>query len=145
MDAKHWLSAAQREEAKKQSLDRDGARWEEHTRELKTLNEGTVVSVQRMAGPMAKAWDRSGVIVEANKEFSQYKVRVDGSRRIILRNRANLKELQTSQAHLRDWDIPILAVESHTLTGTQSAAHTRPNSQSAPITQANTTRRHGSV
>ena len=53
---------------------------------------GTVVRIQNQRGPHKLKWDKSGVVVEALGN-SQYKVKVDGSGRITLRNRIFLKRI----------------------------------------------------
>ena len=56
------------------------------------LNLGNIVSLQNQAGPRAKKWDRTGVVVEV-LPFDQYRVKVDGSGRVTLRNRQFLRNL----------------------------------------------------
>lgn len=62
------------------------------TKDHLPLVPGMVVMIQNQVGPRARKWDKSGVVV-ADMGHSQYKVRVDGSGRITLRNRSFLKRI----------------------------------------------------
>ena len=46
-----------------------------------------------MTGPQPLRWNRTGIVIE-NLGNRQYHIRVDGSRRLILRNRKNLKKIK---------------------------------------------------
>jgi hypothetical protein len=59
------------------------------TKELEPLVVGTVVSVENQTGPSKLKWDKSGVILEV-LPCRQYKVKMDGSGRVSLRNRVYL-------------------------------------------------------
>ena len=48
------------------------------------------MSIQNQAGPRAKKWDKTGMVVEV-LPFDQYLVRVDGSGRVTRRNRQFLR------------------------------------------------------
>ena len=62
------------------------------TKSLQSLEVGDIVSVQNQAGPRAKRWDKTGVIVET-RDHDQYRVKVDGSGQTTLRNRQFLRKL----------------------------------------------------
>lgn len=64
------------------------------TRHLPPLSPGNRVFLQNQHGNFPKAWDRSGVIVEV-LPHDQYRVRVDGSNRVTLRNRRFLRLFRT--------------------------------------------------
>ena len=64
-----------------------------HTRRLPPLIPGTTVLLQNQAGPHAKRWDRTGVVVET-MPHDQYLVKVHGSGRITMRNRQYLRHIQ---------------------------------------------------
>ena len=66
-------------------------RWSEHTKDLKLLEIGDHVYVQNLTGNQPLRWERTGVIVET-RPHQQYAVRVDGSGRVTLRNRKNLRK-----------------------------------------------------
>lgn len=65
-------------------------RWSEHARSLPPLQVGAHVHIQNQTGPRSNKWEKTGVVVEAHP-FHQYSVRVDGSRRLTLRNRRFLR------------------------------------------------------
>ena len=65
-------------------------RLSEHARDLPELDIGTHVLVQNQNGNNPRLWDKRGVIVEV-LPFRQYRVMIDGSRRITLRNRKFLR------------------------------------------------------
>ena len=76
----------------------------EHTRDLPPLSIGDAVLVQNQLGNSPRRWDRRGVIVEV-LPHRQYKVMMDGSRRISLRNRKFLRKFQrveTSDNNLKN-------------------------------------------
>ena len=58
----------------------------EHVKDLPALKKGDLVAVQNQLGNNPRRWDRRGVIVEV-LPYRQYKILLDGSRRITLRNR----------------------------------------------------------
>ena len=59
------------------------------------LEVGTPVLIQNQTGNNPTKWDKTGVVLE-NKPHSQVLVRVDGSRRVTLRNRRFIRELNPS-------------------------------------------------
>jgi len=67
-------------------------RLNEHTKDLPPLNLGDQVIIQNQLGNNPKRWDRRGVIVQVLPN-RQYYVRVDGSRRLTLRNRKFLRKI----------------------------------------------------
>ena len=90
---KEWLltqsdrevALARRHEVKQDELSRA-------TKTLVPLEVGTVVRLQNQRGPHKQRWDRSEVVIEVLL-FSQYKVRVDGTGRVTLRNRVFLRRI----------------------------------------------------
>ena len=94
------------ESRKKQISDREEAlrkrhvqmkeRLNEHTQNLPPLKLGQRVYVQNQLGNFPKKWDKTGVIVE-QKPYQQYVVRLDGSRRVTLRNRKFIRAFTTWQ------------------------------------------------
>ena len=69
---------------------RDMEKWTEHTRKLPPLRVGDTVRIQNQVGPHPKKWDKTGRVIEV-MQHDQYRVRVDGSGRITLRNRRFLR------------------------------------------------------
>ena len=72
--------------------DSDNKKWSQRTRDLEILEVGTPVAVQNQTGNNPTKWDKTGVILE-NKPNSQVMIRVDGSRRVTMRNRRFIREL----------------------------------------------------
>ena len=62
----------------------------EHLRTLRPLAVGERVCLQNLQGTNPTKWDRSGVVVET-PGHDQYRVKVDGSSRLTLRNRHFLR------------------------------------------------------
>ena len=83
---------------------RDQARWSEKTKDLGPLDIGDRVAVQNQTGNNPRRWDKRGVVVD-KLPYDQYKVRLDGSRRVTLRNRRYLKPYS---ALLQDQDRTII-------------------------------------
>ena len=63
------------------------------TRDLPSLQVGDVCRLQNQTGRFPKKWDRTGHVVQANKN-DQYVVKVNGSGRLTLRNRRYLRKIQ---------------------------------------------------
>ena len=95
--SKEWLvTKEQRELALAKRYARQEEVWSEHTKTLAELPVGAVVSVQNQAGNKPKRWDRTGTVVET-LPHQQYKVRMDGSGDISLRNRRFLRRITPIQ------------------------------------------------
>ena len=91
--AKDWsVTQEYRERTLALKRDSDDKRWSQKTKNLDTLEVGTPVAIQNQTGNNPTKWDKTGVILE-NKPHSQVLIRVDGSRRVTLRNRKFVKEL----------------------------------------------------
>ena len=76
---KEWiLSQNRRELALARRYEKQGEIWARGTKTLQSLEVGDIVSVQNQAGPRAKKWNKTGVIVET-RDHDQYRVKVDGS------------------------------------------------------------------
>ena len=84
-----WIAAAQRRE---EILHKRNAKlvekYNRHTQNLCPLQAGDTVTIQN---PLNHQWNTTGKIISALPE-RQYKIRVDGSGRITLRNRRFLKK-----------------------------------------------------
>ena len=90
-----WLlTREQREQALMKRHLIKGEELSRGTRQMTPLEVGNVVQIQNQTGPHKLKWDKSGVVVECLGN-SQYKVKVDGSGRITLRNRIYLKRVVT--------------------------------------------------
>ena len=95
------LSQNQRELALARRYEKQGERWARGTKTLQSLEVGDIVSVQNQAGPRAKKWDKTGVVVET-KDHDQYRVKVDGSGQTTLRNRQFLRKLSRKEEEGQD-------------------------------------------
>ena len=82
---------ATRENALRNRHMKAAERWSAHTKRLPPLVIGDHVRLQNQTGPQPKKWDKTGLIIEV-LQFDQYRVRVDGSGRITLRNRKFLRK-----------------------------------------------------
>ena len=95
--SKEWLvTKEQRELALAKRYARQEEVWSEHTKTLAELPLGAVVSVQNQTGNRPKRWDRTGTVVDI-LPHQQYKVRMDGSGDISLRNRRFLRKITPIQ------------------------------------------------
>ena len=59
---------------------------------MSRLEVGYIVSVQNQTGPRAKKWDKTGIVVETRPN-DQYRVKIDGTGQITLRNRQFLRKI----------------------------------------------------
>ena len=64
----------------------------EHTKLLPRVKISDVFLVQNQSGPHATRWDRSGTMLET-LPHDQYRVKMDGSGRVTLRNMKFLKPI----------------------------------------------------
>ena len=139
-----WRATAiTREEALRNRHMRCAENLTEHTKRLPQLTVGEHVRLQNQVGPYPKKWDKTGVVIEV-RQYDQYVVRVDGSRRVTLRNRKFLREyipVIASRAKLTlDGDIglprsmPSSPEESNGPTGTPTPTLTfEPPSANSPV------------
>ena len=81
-----------RERAFARKLHHDGTRLAIGTKKLPPLSVGDKVLVQNQTGRAPNKWDKSGVILEC-KPHDQVNVRMDGSRRVSLRNRRFVRKI----------------------------------------------------
>ena len=65
-------------------------KWSEHVTKLPALKVGDKVFLQNQVGNHPRLWERTGTVVEV-LQHDQYRVRVDGSGRVTLRNRKYLR------------------------------------------------------
>ena len=86
-----WRQAwAAKEEALRTRMTRTTEALQAGSRPLRPLSVGERVFLQNQQGPHPTKWDRSGIIVESLCH-DQYRVKVDGSGRLTLRNRRFLR------------------------------------------------------
>ena len=88
------LAQEDREKALRVRYCRGKERWSEHTKKLPKLSVGDRVLIQNQYGTpkIARRWDKSGVILEV-EDYDQYKVKVDGTGRVTVRNRRFLRRI----------------------------------------------------
>jgi hypothetical protein len=89
-------SLAAREEALRNRHMQCAERLSEHTQRLPPLSVGDHVRMQNQIGSFPRKWDKTGVFIEV-RQFDQYVGRVDGSRRVTLRNRKFLRKYVSVQ------------------------------------------------
>ena len=90
---KDWsVTQEYRERTLAKKRESDNKRWSENTRELADLEIGTPVAIQNQTGNNPNKWDKTGIVLE-NKPHSQVLIRVDGSRRVTMRNRRFVRRL----------------------------------------------------
>ena len=97
-----WVdNAEKRELAMKKRLCVGLERWSEKTRPQSQLSPGQAVYIQnqRGVGKAGKRWDRSGVVLEDNG-YDKYTIKVDGSGRVIDRNRRYLRSFTPENSQL---------------------------------------------
>lgn len=86
-----WRQAwAAKEEALRTRLTRTTESLTTHSRPLRSLTIGERVFIQNQRGTHPTKWDRSGTVVES-PGYDQYRIKVDGSGRLTLRNRRFLR------------------------------------------------------
>ena len=94
---KEWiLSQHEREIALARRYEAQGERLTRGTKILSSLEVGDIVSVQNQTGPRAKKWDKTGIVVETRPN-DQYRVKIDGSGQITLRNRQFLRKISKQE------------------------------------------------
>ena len=110
--SKEWLvTKEQRELALAKRYAKQEEVWSEHTKTLPELPVGSLVRVQNQAGNKPKRWDRTGLIVQVLPHL-QYRVRMDGSGDISLRNRRFLRKITPIQSIIQSPDQPMASPRS---------------------------------
>jgi hypothetical protein len=94
--AKDWaVSQEHRERTLDNKREMDHQRWSHRTKDLDDLEVGTAVAIQNQTEPNPTKWDKTGVVLE-NIPNSKVMIKVDGSRRVTLRNRRFVRPMETS-------------------------------------------------
>jgi hypothetical protein len=92
--AKDWaMTQEHRERTLANKRDMDNQRWSHRTKTLDDLEDGTVVAIQNQTGSNLTKWDKTGIVIE-NKPNSKVMIRVDGSRRVTMRNRRFVRPME---------------------------------------------------
>ena len=94
MTVRHeWrIAADDREKAMRKRHLKGIETYNEHSKDLQELHENDHVAVQNQDGNHPNRWDRTGKIVE-KLPYRQYRVKMDGSNRVTLRNRRFLRKI----------------------------------------------------
>merc|ERR1712106_1185514 len=91
--SQEWsLLQEDRERALASRRSSDGSRLARYTKQQQELQHGTQVAVQNQTGRNPNKWDKTGTVIET-RPHSQVVVRLDGSRRMTLRNMQFIKEI----------------------------------------------------
>ena len=77
----------------------DGEKLSRNTKRLGYLQIGTPVVLKNQSGRYPTKWDKTGVVVRPHE---QQVVKVDGSRKLTLRNRRFVRELDPGKTSLED-------------------------------------------
>ena len=91
--SQEWsLLQEDRERALASRRSTDGTKLARYTKQQPELPHGTQVAVQNQTGRNPTKWDKTGTVIE-NRPHSQVVIRMDGSRRVTLRNRRYVKQI----------------------------------------------------
>ncbi len=94
-----WRNAAdERERALRNRHVKAVECYNEHTKDLPELQERDYVVVQNQDGNHPKRWDKTGRVV-GKLPFRQYRIKMDGSNRVTLRNRKFLRKIEPVCGH----------------------------------------------
>ena len=83
----------------------------DHTETLVPLEIGQVVLVQNQTGKNPSRWDKSGQVIEV-LPFDQYRVKIDGTGRLSLRNRKFLRAITSYSRIARETDGGLREIEA---------------------------------
>ena len=91
--SQEWsLLQEDRERALASRRSTDGTKLARYTKQQPELQHGTQVAVQNQTGRNPTKWDKTGTVIET-RPHSQVVIRMDGSRRMTLRNRRFVKQI----------------------------------------------------
>ena len=132
---KQWvISAKQREDLLSVRNDKIIRNFNKSAHELAPLKTGQTVTIQNQSCKNYKRWVRTGQVVEV-LPFRQYRVKMNGSGRICLRNRRLLKPLQNNnQLRLPISSIPGTSFQSSN--SNQCPLGASANTPETPVEQA---------
>ena len=126
---KEWKDVAEwREKALAKRGTKIMDKLNEHTNELPGLSVGDHVLIQNQLGNNPSRWEKRGVIIEV-LPYRQYKVRVDGSRKVTLRNSKFLRHYKPLQVR----DGPFRSVASRSTVESKSDEVCAKEPQSVPV------------
>jgi hypothetical protein len=91
---KDWaVTQEHRERTLANKRDMDNQRWTHRTKASDDLEVRTAVAIQNQTGSNPTKWDKTGIVIE-NKPNSKVMIRVDGSRRVTMRNRRFVRPME---------------------------------------------------
>ena len=100
-----WREIAEgREKSAVRKLAQDCESYNEKKKPLSPLSVGDYVSVQNGVGTNPRRWDRTARIVE-RLDHRQYMLRLDGSGRVVVRNRIHLKKIVPPTRDMSAYDV----------------------------------------
>ena len=88
--SQHWTEHLERRE---REMARRGETLQESSKYRRILPELSVGDAVRIQNPVTKRWDRTGVVTRLLRSIRQYTVRLDGSGRLVMRNRRFLRPI----------------------------------------------------
>jgi hypothetical protein len=92
--AKDWaVTQEHRERTLANKMEMDNQRWSHRTKALDDLEVGTAVAIQNETGPNPTKWDKTGIVLE-NKPNNKVMIKVNGSRRVTMRNRRFVRPME---------------------------------------------------
>ena len=94
------------EVALRQRLGKNIEKMETKAHDLRPLELQDHVRVQNQHGNLPKRWERTGVVVGSDRAHDKYWVKMDGSRRVTIRNRKFLRKFQPATVGLGDVEHP---------------------------------------
>ena len=95
-----------RERAAARKLARDKEVYDAKKKPLLPLSVGDYVAVQNGTGSHPLRWDRTARVVE-RLEHRKYMVKMDGSGRVLARNRRHLKKIGSPDRDLSVYDVDV--------------------------------------
>ena len=122
-----WRQAwAAKEDALRSRITRTTESLKEHSRHLRPLAIGENVLLQNQQGTSSNKWDRSGIVVES-AGHDQYRIKVDGSGRLTLRNRRFLRAYSPAVPSIKQQQLSPLPLATFT-------PHSKPTPITSPVT-----------
>ena len=92
--SQHWRGHLERRE---REMARKGEALQDESRKSnRTLSKLSVGQTVRIQDAVTKRWDKTGVVTRLLRPIRQYTVRLDGSGRLVIRNRKFLRPIQPS-------------------------------------------------
>jgi hypothetical protein len=92
--AKDWaVTQEHRERTLANKREMDNMRSSHRTKDFEDLEVGSAVAIQNQTGNNPTKWDKTGIVLE-NKPDNKVMIKVDGSRRVTMRNRRFVRPME---------------------------------------------------